>query len=90
MFFFWLKTDKQKSFTAVDYTPSPTLKLNYPLIKYFLPIIESITEPIAGPAVVLIVVSVTVSITVSIIVFIAIFITAFLISLLTYNAFFNL
>ena len=37
MFFFWLETDRQKSFTAVDCTPSPTLKLDSPLVEYFLP-----------------------------------------------------
>ena len=34
---------------AVDYTPSPTLKLNCPLIEYFKFIVEPIIEFIVKP-----------------------------------------
>ena len=47
MFFFWLETDIWESFTAIDYTPSPTLKLDCPLVKHSEPAAEPVTEPAA-------------------------------------------
>jgi len=44
-FFFWLEMDKWESFTAVDYTPSPTSELDCPLVEHPTPAAEPAAEP---------------------------------------------
>ena len=37
--------NKRTDYTVVLYIPSPTLKLNYPLVKYPIPMTEPAIEP---------------------------------------------
>ena len=58
MLFFWLEMDRWESFTAVSRTPSPTLKLDCPLVEHSEPVAEPdaepatelVAEPVAVPA----------------------------------------